>query len=379
MAQYREFVDRLDNTTTSIPDANRGSFSRHLERDCDYRDVDKIRESSLWIITKRTHKRTKAMVVFKQLCGKGSIDMERDLLREIEFLAAFSHPAIIQLKGCLVMTRQSIRPAIVLDYMESGNLEDFMKTPQWDDTTRMITLIGVASALAYAHKHRVILRDLKPAHILFDREGHPKLTGLDKARLVDLENVLINAQKSSGPRESYQAPEMLLPYPLANPDRCDVYSFGRIAIDVLGGTFSADGEVTLDSGNAGLDSLARSCLGNPPQERPSSSQLAYRLSQSSCFIPGADLDKVQKYIELLPQLAPPLQVPRQIPSRSNSGPERPGSLPRTPQMRADLSATPNVRSHRANTDRLVPIWMPTIGYRLVHAEAHPPPCRLDPL
>jgi serine/threonine protein kinase len=354
MAQYDEYVQRIDQTPKSKGDKNRSSFSKRLERDCDYRDVNKIRESNLWIITKRTHKRTGAMVVFKQLCEKRSIEMERDLLHEIEFLAAFSHPAIIQLKGCLVMTRQSIRPAILLDYMESGNLEEFMKTPQWNDTTRMITLIGVASALAYAHAKKVILHDLKPRHILFDQDGHPKLTGLDRANLVDLENVLINSRKETDDRgECYQAPEMGRAVDLAFPDRCDVYSFGRIALKVLSGTFSETTGGRLNSGNMELDHLLLSCL-LKPLERPESSRLAYFLSQHSYLIPGADADIVRAYIETLPPTVqtsrsrgcpPRLTLPSTVMNHPASDPSRP-QLPGTPEPIGLSAQTPRGLSGR---------------------------------
>lgn len=63
----------------------------------------------------------------------------------------------------------------------------------------------LALALAYLHENGFIYRDIKPENILFDNEGHVKLTDFGLAKQLD-ENTMTNSFCGT---PQYLAPEVI--------------------------------------------------------------------------------------------------------------------------------------------------------------------------
>jgi serine/threonine protein kinase len=63
------------------------------------------------------------------------------------------------------------------------NLQEYVTVQGVFDVARTVQ-VGrkLCSAMAYAHKHRVIHRDIKPANIMIDEDGEPKLVDFGLAR-----------------------------------------------------------------------------------------------------------------------------------------------------------------------------------------------------
>src|SRR5258708_8263381 len=85
-------------------------------------------------------------------------------LREIEIAARLQHPHILPLydSGAAAGFLYYVMP-----YVEGESLRDRLvreKQLPWDETVRITS--EVANALAYAHSHGVVHRDIKPQHIM---------------------------------------------------------------------------------------------------------------------------------------------------------------------------------------------------------------------
>ncbi len=86
----------------------------------------------------------------------------------------------------------------------------------------------VAEALAYAHKRRVLHRDIKPPNLILDPLGNIWITDFGLAKFEDGEN-LSQSQDVAGTLR-YMAPER---FAGISDRRCDVYALGATLYEML--------------------------------------------------------------------------------------------------------------------------------------------------
>ncbi len=71
-----------------------------------------------------------------------------------------------------------------MEYLEGQSLSDHILGDGLDLDTFFNTFIPLADALAHAHEHGRIHRDLKPNNIMLDAGGTPKILDFGLARIV---------------------------------------------------------------------------------------------------------------------------------------------------------------------------------------------------
>src|SRR5205085_8968030 len=76
------------------------------------------------------------------------------------------------------------------EYVEGGSLADRLRAGQLKAQETAQLLIPVARALDFAHKNNVVHRDMKPANILLDPQGVPKVTDFGIAKRLTAETAL---------------------------------------------------------------------------------------------------------------------------------------------------------------------------------------------
>ncbi len=150
------------------------------------------------------------------------------------------HPAIVT---CYEPIEVDGRPAMVLEYVPGQALSDILDDDELFSPAEAIDIaVQVLSALAYAHHHGVIHRDIKSDNILLTPEGQVKIAdfGVARAEIGAAHHRLTEARDLVG-TIVYMAPEQLTS-PRTVDHRADLYSLGITLYELVTGEVPFDGE-----------------------------------------------------------------------------------------------------------------------------------------
>lgn len=154
-----------------------------------------------------------------------NFDYRLALAQEYRTLASLRHPHIISVLDYGFDDEH--RPYFTMELMRRSEslLQAAKKRPQRE---RIELLLQVLQALAYLHRRGVIHRDLKPDNVLV-RDGQVKVLDFGLA----LTRGLVQPEERVVGTLGYIAPELLTGE--AATVQSDLYSFGTIAYEILGG------------------------------------------------------------------------------------------------------------------------------------------------
>jgi serine/threonine protein kinase len=144
--------------------------------------------------------------------------------REAKVAAGLSHPNLV---GVFDYGGEPA-PYLVLEYVEGGTLAERLAASRSVDADRLAS--ELLSALAHIHRAGVIHRDVKPANVLFDRDGRSRLTDFGIARARDATQ-LTEAGRVVG-TAAYMAPEVRAGGEAG--ERSDLYSAGILLGEIPG-------------------------------------------------------------------------------------------------------------------------------------------------
>jgi serine/threonine-protein kinase len=186
-------------------------------------------------------------VVALKMILSGSHASDEEVMRfriEAEAVAALQHPHIVQVHD---FGQREGRPYFSLEYLEGGSLQQRLTGRPHDPREAARLIATLAGALDFAHRHGIVHRDVKPANILFDSAGQPRITdfGLAK-RLVDEDQGRTGAEAILG-TPTYMAPEQAQGRTRQVGPAADVYSLGAVLYDLLTGRPPFKGDTVLDT------------------------------------------------------------------------------------------------------------------------------------
>ena len=243
--------------------------------------------------------------------------------REARLAAQLTHPHIVRVYDT---GADGGLPYLVLEYVNGQALDQLIGSPVLSVENALRLTYQMAGALQAAHDQGIVHRDVKPANILIDATGQPRLTDFGLARWLDRVSTLSGGSDVLGtPR--YMSPEQALAAPEEIDHRTDIYSLGVVLFEMLTGRPAFDGPNPLAVLRRLIDEgppdLGKVCPDLPAEvvaicNRAMARQPADRYASAAAFaeaIQGYLLDGrfVGRPIDLLAPL--PLPVPARPRSR----------------------------------------------------------------
>jgi serine/threonine protein kinase len=173
-----------------------------------------------------------------------------EFINEVASISRTSHVNIVTLLGfCYERTKR----ALIYEFMPYGSLDKFIydKGPPitnhlLDSKTMFRIAVGIARGLEYLHRGcntRILHFDIKPHNILLDEDLHPKISDFGLAKLSKTKESIVSMTGIRG-TAGFIAPEVFSRNFGGVSHKSDVYSYGMLVLEMVGGRKNFDGELS---------------------------------------------------------------------------------------------------------------------------------------
>ncbi len=160
--------------------------------------------------------------------------------QEARSAGALQHPNIVTIYE---LGHEKNTPFIAMEYLEGESLDRIIEQrPVLPLSVKLGYIVRVCDALAYAHQHNVVHRDVKPANIMVTKESVVKVVDFGIARLTDMSMTQPNMMIGS---RAYMSPQL---YKGERADaRSDIWAVGVSLYELLAfkRPFTGDSEAEL--------------------------------------------------------------------------------------------------------------------------------------
>ncbi|XP_049399200.1 LEAF RUST 10 DISEASE-RESISTANCE LOCUS RECEPTOR-LIKE PROTEIN KINASE-like 2.4 [Solanum stenotomum] len=184
--------------------------------------------------------RAVAVKILKASKGDGE-----EFINEVASISQTSHVNIVSLLGyCLDGSKR----ALIYDFMPNGSLEKYIYgdgSPLGLNKLYQIA-VGIAKGLEYLHRGcntRILHFDIKPHNILLDEEFCPKISDFGLAKLCTRKESIVSMLGARG-TIGYIAPEVISRSFGGVSHKSDVYSYGMMVLEMVGGRKNVNEEVS---------------------------------------------------------------------------------------------------------------------------------------
>ncbi|KAG5603877.1 hypothetical protein H5410_025369, partial [Solanum commersonii] len=181
-----------------------------------------------------------AVKVLNELKGNGE-----DFINEVASISRTSHVNIVSLVGFCF---EGHKRALIYDFMPNGSLEKFIYEERSNGVRQLgwpilyKIALGIAQGLEYLHRGcntRILHFDIKPHNILLDEDFCPKISDFGLAKLCIKKESIVSML---GPRGTigYIAPEVVCRNLGGVSHKSEVYSYGMMVLEMVGGRKNVD-------------------------------------------------------------------------------------------------------------------------------------------
>ncbi|KAE8694785.1 bHLH130 protein [Hibiscus syriacus] len=248
-------------------------------------ELEDLLRASAYVVGK-----SRSGIVYKVVTGRGSVTVGASVVAvrrlsegdaplkfkefeaEVEAVGRVNHPNVVRLRAYYYANDEKL---LVTDFIRNGSLyaalhggptEHF---PPLSWAARLRIIQGTARGLMYIHEYsprKYVHGNLKSTKILLDNELQPYISGFGLARLFSgtfkyassitkklnsTQSIATSAVSSRMFTNSYLAPEARV-YGSKFTQKCDVYSFGILVLEILTGRLPDAGPEKEDKGLEGV-------------------------------------------------------------------------------------------------------------------------------
>jgi len=235
----------------------------------------------------------------------------RRLAAEGRIAAGLTHPGIVQTYE--VRADDEI-PALVMELIDGESLHARLAR-EGTLSAAAVASIGadLAEALAEAHRHGVVHRDVKPSNVLLDRDGHAHLVDFGIAHSLEPAAERLTQTGTVVGTPAYISPEQLQGAEVT--PRTDLFGLGSVMFEALVGhppftslpplalaQAHAAGPPPMPGVDPALADIVRACLANAPGDRPPDAELVAATLRA---IPSMNAAQRDADTQVIPVVAPP--------------------------------------------------------------------------
>ncbi|XP_042981211.1 rust resistance kinase Lr10-like [Carya illinoinensis] len=184
-----------------------------------------------------------------KILNNSSKENGEEFINEVGIMGRIHHVNVVRLVG---FCADGFRRALVYEFLSNYSLEKFIFSANvknrflgWDKLQDIA--IGVAKGIEYLHQgcdHQILHFDIKPHNVLLDDNFNPKISDFGLAKLCSKDQSVVSMTTGRGTM-GYIAPEVFSRNFGNVSYKADVYSFGMLLLEIVGGKRNVD--VTVES------------------------------------------------------------------------------------------------------------------------------------
>jgi serine/threonine-protein kinase len=202
------------------------------ERIAHYELIERIAEGGMGVIYRARDTRLDREVALKFLSPslRASEPELEQFLQEARAISRLNHPNIATIYA---VEEDRGERFLAFEYLAGGSLADYIaNAPGPIPVNQLLTWAAlIGRALAHAHRHGIIHRDVKPQNVLLTTDQVVKLTDFGLAEFSEKQH---GRDGQTGGTAAYMSPEQA--QETKTDHRTDMYSFGVLLYELASGT-----------------------------------------------------------------------------------------------------------------------------------------------
>ncbi|RVW91791.1 Rust resistance kinase Lr10 [Vitis vinifera] len=167
-----------------------------------------------------------------------------EFINEVAIMGRIHHVNVVRLVG---FCADGVKRALIYEFLPNESLEKYIFSKSIKDCSLsweklQNVALGIAKGIEYLHQgcdKRILHFDIKPHNILLDQNFNPKISDFGLAKLCSKEQSAVSMTTARGTM-GYIAPEVLSRNFGNVSYKSDIYSFGMLLLEMVGGRKNID-------------------------------------------------------------------------------------------------------------------------------------------